>query len=65
MSHIFFNNPHIEVVSSENTKSQFLISEVLLGIKESSLIESVEEEVIKCNSNDFENSSNLLLYFRR
>jgi hypothetical protein len=63
MSHIFLNNPHIEVESSENTKSQFLISEVLLGIKESSSIESVEEEVIKCNSNDLENSSNLLLYF--
>lgn len=61
MSKVFFNRQDIELIHTENTKPEFLISEMLLAIKESSHMESAEEEVIGCNMNDFENSSRILL----
>jgi hypothetical protein len=61
MSNVFFNRQDIEVIHTENKKSEFLISEVFLAIKESLSMESVEEEVIVSNINDIENSSKLLL----
>jgi hypothetical protein len=63
MSQIYFNRQDVELIQSESPKSEFLISEVLLAIKENSYMESSEKDLNRCNSNDFQNSSRIIIFY--
>ena len=62
MSQIYFDRHDVDLIQSESPKSEFLISEVLLAIKECSYTESSEKDVIRCNSNEIENSSRIIIF---
>ncbi len=59
MSQLYFNEQRVERIRSEKSKSDYLISEVLLSIKAESFLEFEEKEIINLNLNDIDNSSRI------